>query len=199
VSDLSPSAHVVLGLIARYGPMTPYELKARVEISVGHFWPIPHAQLYRDPAMLAERGLLAEAAEERGRHRRVFHLTPAGREELRRWLADPGGPPPETRNPALLKLAFVDLAEPADVVALARTQAARHRGWLETYRARRSSLDPADPAAVSRSRVLAIGILHELAYVRFWEALADAPSRLDLPDLGAGLPPAAGSPDTSMP
>ena len=80
MEELSPSAYVVLGLIARHGPMTPYELKARVEDSVGLYWPIPHAQLYRDPPRLAERGLLEERAEEHGRRRRVFHLTDAGRE-----------------------------------------------------------------------------------------------------------------------
>lgn len=60
---LSMSAYTVLGLIARHGPMTPYELKARVEQSVAYFWPIPHAQLYRDPPRLAEMGLLTEEAE----------------------------------------------------------------------------------------------------------------------------------------
>jgi hypothetical protein len=38
--DLSRSEYVVLALIARYGPMTPYELKDRVTQSVGVFWPI---------------------------------------------------------------------------------------------------------------------------------------------------------------
>ena len=100
MEELSPSAYVVLGLIARHGPMTPYELKTWVEDSVSRYWPIPHAQLYRDPPRLAERGLLQERAEEHGRRRRVFHLTDAGRDVLERWLADPHTPPPETRNPS---------------------------------------------------------------------------------------------------
>src|SRR4051812_31531086 len=99
--ELSPSAYVVLGLIARHGPMTPYELKARVEDSVGFYWPILHAQLYRAPPRLAAMGLLEERAEEHGRRRRVFHLTAAGREVVQRWLADPNASPPETRNPSL--------------------------------------------------------------------------------------------------
>jgi DNA-binding PadR family transcriptional regulator len=111
-----------------------YELKAHVEESVGYYWPIPHAQLYRDPPRLAERGLLEERAEEHGRRRRVFHLTDAGHEVLARWLADPATPPPETRNPAPLKLAFVGLGPSDQARPLARTQADQHRGWLETYR-----------------------------------------------------------------
>jgi DNA-binding PadR family transcriptional regulator len=178
----SPSAYVVLGLIARYGPLTPYELKARVEQSVALFWPMPHAQLYRDPPRLVEMGLLREEAEQHGRRRRVFHLTDAGREALDEWLAEAGTAPPETRDPALLKLAFVDLLAPAAVVALARSRTAQHRGWLELYRSRRAALDPGEPATVARSRLLALGILHQQVYVDFWERLAADPARLDLVD-----------------
>ncbi|MBB4890530.1 PadR family transcriptional regulator [Streptomyces netropsis] len=170
--ELTPSQYVVLGLIARNGPMTPYELKGRIEQSVENYWPIPHAQLYRDPPRLAELGLLTERAEEHGRRRRVFHLTDAGREALHRWLADPTSSPPETRNPALLKLTFTDLASPAEVAALARTQAARHRQWADAYRQRLADLDPADPATASRTRLLELGIRHEQNYVDFWETLA---------------------------
>ncbi|GAA2168108.1 PadR family transcriptional regulator [Actinomadura napierensis] len=174
-------AYVVLGLIARHGPMTPYELKARVEEGVEPFWPIPHAQLYRIPTRLAADGLLREEAEEGGRRRRVFHVTDAGRAALRRWLADPGGPRIETRDPAQLKLFFADLGDPDDVVALAREQAALHRRWLETYRERRARLDPSDEARLtSRARILKLGILHERAYVDFWEHLAEHPGDLDL-------------------
>src|SRR3954447_797841 len=125
--ELSMSSYVVLGLIARHGPMTPYELKARVEESIAPFWPIPHAQLYRDPPRLAELGLLTEETEEGGRRRRFFHLTPAGERALRDWLAAPEVPQAEFRDPAQLRLAFADLGDPDDLVRLARTQAHQHR------------------------------------------------------------------------
>jgi DNA-binding PadR family transcriptional regulator len=176
--ELDASAYVVLALIARHGPMTPYELKARVEESVGFHWPIPHAQLYRNPPRLADQGLLEERAERHGRRRRVFHLTPAGREALQAWLADPHAAQPQTRDPSLLKLAFVDLSPPARLAALAAAQAAQHREWLALYQARRAAIDPADEAALSRSRLLALGILHEQAYVTFWESLAANPDQV---------------------
>jgi DNA-binding PadR family transcriptional regulator len=182
MKELSLQDHVVLGLIARHGPMTPYELKARVEESVDYFWPIPHAQLYRVPARLAEQGLLREEAERGGRRRRVFHLTDQGRATLERWLADPDVPQPETRDPAQVKLFFADLGSPGDVITLARAQAARHRRWLDLYRSLRADLDPSsdDVRLVSRARLLKLGLLHEQAYVDFWEALADQPDALDL-------------------
>ena len=179
--DLTPSQLVVLGLIARHGPMTPYELKARVESSVGHYWPIPHAQLYRDPPRLADLGLLREDAEEHGRRRRVFHLTAAGRETLRSWLADPSTPEPETRNPALLKLTFADLGAPGQVAELAEAQAAQHRRWLGTYREMQAHLDPHAPDTPARTRQLTVGIAHEQSYVTFWESLAADPNGTGAP------------------
>jgi DNA-binding PadR family transcriptional regulator len=173
--DLTPSQFVVLGLIARHGPMTPYDLKAKVEGSVGHYWPIPHAQLYRDPPRLAELGLLREDAEEHGRRRRVFRLTEAGRGALLAWLADPATPEPETRNPALLKLTFADLGAAGQVGELAANQAARHRQWRDTYREMRDRLDPAAPDTTARLRLITLGIAHEQSYVTFWEALAADP------------------------
>ena len=172
MEELSPSAYVVLGLIARHGPMTPYELKARVEDSVGLYWPIPHAQLYRDPPRLAEHGLLEERAEEHGRRRRVFHLTEAGREALERWLADPHTPQPETRNPSLLKLTFADLGPSDQVTALAHEQVTQHSEWLELYKRRRAEIEPDSADALARARLLDLGIMHEQAYVDFWTRLS---------------------------
>ncbi|MEY9845145.1 DNA-binding PadR family transcriptional regulator [Streptacidiphilus sp. BW17] len=174
--ECSPSGYVVLGLIARHGPMTPYELKARTEESVQFFWPIPHAQLYRIPARLAELGLLHEEAEEDGRRRRVFHLTDAGHAALARWLANPHAPEPETRDPAQLKLFFADLGGPGDVVALAKARAAQHRRWLDLYEGRLAELDQAaqhdGEQSLARRRILTLAAAHERAYVDYWESLA---------------------------
>lgn len=178
--DLGPQDHIVLGLIARHGPLTPYELKAKVEESIDYFWPVPHAQLYRIPVRLAEQGLLDEEAEQGGRRRRLFHLTDAGRAELKRWLADPQSPPAETRDPAQLKLFFADLGAAGDVVALANSEAAQHRRLLEQYRSLYTDIDPNDKVrAVSRARILRLGILHEQAYAEFWEGLAADPEHRD--------------------
>ena len=45
-------------------PVDLYDLKRFVQLSVGHFWPFPHTQLYAEPARLAEAGLLEETREE---------------------------------------------------------------------------------------------------------------------------------------
>src|SRR5438132_12953587 len=92
--SLSPVSYLVLGLVAKRGSATPYELKADVAKSIGYFWSFPHSQLYAEPARLARAGLLAEEREQGGRRRRTYSATHAGREALAAWLAEPTGEPP---------------------------------------------------------------------------------------------------------
>ena len=63
--------------VALRGPTTPYDLKRFVQLSIGHFWPFPHTQLYAEPARLADAGLLEETREDGGRRRRHYAITGA--------------------------------------------------------------------------------------------------------------------------
>ena len=64
--DLTPVSYVVLGLVARDGPSTPYALKTAVGRGIAHFWPFPHSQIYAETGRLAGLGLLAEEREHTG-------------------------------------------------------------------------------------------------------------------------------------
>src|SRR6476469_13286 len=86
---LTSTSYLVLGLIEREGPSTPYELKRHVAATIGHFWSFPHALLYKEPPRLVELGLLAEERETEGRRRRLFSITGAGRAAIKAWLAKP--------------------------------------------------------------------------------------------------------------
>ena len=66
---LTPTSYVVLGLLERLGPATPYDLKCAAQLGVSNFWSLPHAQLYVEPARLATAGLLNERQEQGGRRR----------------------------------------------------------------------------------------------------------------------------------
>ncbi|HEY8641773.1 MAG TPA: PadR family transcriptional regulator [Candidatus Dormibacteraeota bacterium] len=74
-------------------PRNPSDLKRWVGESIGYFWSFPRAQLYVEPARLAEKGLVDETRELTGRRRRVYRITEAGRQALREWLREgsPGG------------------------------------------------------------------------------------------------------------
>ena len=47
-ADITPVSYVVLGLVARDGPSTPYALKAAVGRGIAHFWQFPHSQIYAE-------------------------------------------------------------------------------------------------------------------------------------------------------
>jgi PadR family transcriptional regulator AphA len=134
-------SYVVLGLIARDGPSTAYEVKIAVGRGIAAFWPFPHSQLYSETEWLAQIGFLAEEQEESGRRRRIYRITPAGHAALRAWLADPVADDLQIRSLGLLKLFFGRFAAPQDIAALANGQRKmlddlfkRHEGLLEALR-----------------------------------------------------------------
>jgi PadR family transcriptional regulator AphA len=129
--DLTPVSYVVLGLVARDGPSTPYALKTAVGRGIAHFWQFPHSQIYAESERLARLGLLAEEREQTGRRRRSYRITAQGRAALSAWLAEPTAEPPQLRSLGLLKLYFGQLAGPGDVAELARVQADLHRQTVE--------------------------------------------------------------------
>jgi PadR family transcriptional regulator AphA len=110
VPNLHPSAYVVLGLLVRHGPATPYRLDRAIQGSIGYFWGFPRSQLYAEAARLTRLGLVTETREDSGRRRRSLAITPAGRAELAGWLARPAEQPTELRDEGLLRLYFADAA-----------------------------------------------------------------------------------------
>jgi DNA-binding PadR family transcriptional regulator len=175
-AQLTPTSYLVLGLIAREGPSTPYDLKRHVTATIGHFWSFPHALLYKEPARLTGLGLLTEERESGGRRRRLFTITAAGRQALRAWLARPSRQPTELRDLGLLQLFFADL-EPATTVNIARDQLALHRAQLAMYEAGRTaaptrgSRTPSPTVEHWRGVTLRMGLLYERAAVEFWAAV----------------------------
>jgi DNA-binding PadR family transcriptional regulator len=164
---LTPTSYIVLGLLELSGEATPYALKQAVRETVGRFWTLQHAQLYSEPARLAEAGYLRERQEERGRRRKRYTLTDKGRHALEEWRKEPPEQLYEFRDPGLLKLFFG-----ADPAQLAESQLELHRRQLAAYEGMKSL----DAGGEPRGPWLALesGIGHQREYIRFWEKLAKA-------------------------
>jgi len=187
-SGLTPTSYLVLGLLAREGPSTPYELKRHVAPTIGHFWSFPHALLYKEPARLERLGLLTEEREESGRRRRLFTITEAGQEALRAWLSHPARHPTELRDLALLQLFFADLESTAATLAIAEEQLAVHRAQLAGYEADQRIEDRLEGGrGITRSMehwrgvTLRMGLLYEQAAVQFWGEVATSVRAGDIP------------------
>jgi PadR family transcriptional regulator AphA len=171
---LTPTSYLVLGLLEREGPSTPYELKRHVAATIGHMWSFPHALLYKEPARLAGLGLLSEERELVGRRRRLFTITAAGREALRIWLDRPAQHPTELRDLALLQLLFSDLESTAVTLAIADEQLALHQRRLAGYEADLVRESPSASPSTERWRSVTgrMALLYERAAVEFWGQIA---------------------------
>jgi PadR family transcriptional regulator AphA len=175
---LGPVSYLVLGITALRGPSTPYDLKRFVQLSIGHFWPFPHTQLYAEPERLAAAGLLTETREETGRRRRHYEITEAGRERLDDWLVEPVTSPNEVRDLALIKLFFSELADPEATAALAAEQVAAHRAKAAVYQAIRDRYAGRTDLA-NRLLSVELGIRLSEAAAGFWEEVQSAASASD--------------------
>jgi DNA-binding PadR family transcriptional regulator len=176
---LTPTSYLILGLLAREGASTPYELERHVGATLGNFWSFPHTLLYTVPAKLAELGLATETREQEGRRRRVFAITEAGLSALQAWLERPSGEPTELRDLGLLQLFFADLAPPAARLRLAEQQLAIHGEKLSAYEEdarldrRPDGAGPGRRTAERwRGETLRMGLLYERAAVEFWQRVA---------------------------
>jgi DNA-binding PadR family transcriptional regulator len=174
---LGSTSYLVLGLAAVHGPVTSYELKQRVQISIGYFWSFPHSQLYAEPERLVEAGLLRQQQESGGRRRRRFTITPKGRKALSDWLAEPVDAPSEIRDLGLLKLFFGSLAEPGRIASLAAEKRRAHRQRRAEYEALWQEVhDSEDPHVLE---TLEMGLRFEAMSEQFWSEVerGRAPAR----------------------
>jgi PadR family transcriptional regulator, regulatory protein AphA len=107
VAALTSTSYAVLALLALQ-PWTTYQLAKQMERSLGWIWPRAVSRLYEEPKKLVAAGLASSRTEATGRRRStVYSITPAGREALAAWLAEPGaGPLLECE--ALVKIAYAD-------------------------------------------------------------------------------------------
>jgi DNA-binding PadR family transcriptional regulator len=159
--ELTPTSYIVLGLLSMFGEATPYDLKQMASASVGHFWTLPHSQLYAEPARLARAGYLTEEQEQSGRRRKRYSLANRGREALDDWLGALTPEPYVLRDVALLKLFFG-----ANVGELAEGQLETHRRKLAEYEALSGLSTESSPPGPWLA--LDLGLRHERVTVHFW-------------------------------
>ncbi|MQY26357.1 PadR family transcriptional regulator [Nocardia aurantia] len=161
-----------------------YELARRFDRSIGFFWSATHQQIYRVLKRMADLGWVdGEAVAQSGRpDKKVYSVSPAGRAELARWIAEPS----EDLGPLRSELGVkIRGAAHGDRVAL-RAEVARHREShaqrLEVYRLieKRDFSDPASLSGTALHQYLVLrgGVRVEAGFVEWCdEVLAALPPR----------------------
>ena len=137
-----PLHHAVLALLSDK-PAHGYELKNSFEQAVGDQWGgLNIGHLYQILDRLSRDGLIeSERQPQQVKPDRVIHrLTPAGRAELERWLAEPAIPARGYRDDFFLKImAAVRSADAATLPAVLRQQRAHLLRQLHALAAARAT------------------------------------------------------------
>jgi PadR family transcriptional regulator, regulatory protein AphA len=125
--------HAILGLL-NYEPMTGYEIKKMIDLSINHFWPAVQSQIYKTLArMEADEWLSMETIpQEVHPPRKVYSITPKGREEFLRWLEMPQSCG-ETRISWLVQIFFAGQMDDEKVLCVLRHLLTEVQGRLRGY------------------------------------------------------------------
>lgn len=123
--DLSPGEWAVLGVVAE-GPTHGFAVAQLLapDGALGRIWTMKRPFVYQALQKLSQLGLVHKRSTERsdrGPLRTIVVVTPDGRRELRRWLAEPVDHVRDVRSLLLLKLALLDRSG-TDSTALLRAQ-----------------------------------------------------------------------------
>ena len=125
--------HAILGFL-NYLPLSGYDLKKMFDTSVQHFWPADQSQIYRTLARLTKEGFVKMQVfhQEDRPDRKVYYITPSGRETLQSWLK--AMPPMEpNRSAALIQVFFCGQLPDEAILAKFEAVAAIMRMVLEQY------------------------------------------------------------------
>lgn len=125
--------YAILGFL-NYHPYSGYDLKKIFDTSIRHFWPADQSQIYRTLGRMTENGWaeMEKVPQEDRPDRKVYHITEAGRAELRRWIS---GPPPlsEPRSVPLIQVFFSGQLSDEEILAKFEGYAAMMRAILSQY------------------------------------------------------------------
>lgn len=115
-------------------PASGLDLSRRFERSIGFFWSATHQQIYRVLARMDRDGWVevTEVAQTGRPDKKVYAVSPAGREVLAAWLAAPT----ETqslRSELAVKLRGASFGDRAAVLEVVRGHLADHAARLDHY------------------------------------------------------------------
>jgi DNA-binding PadR family transcriptional regulator len=111
--------HSLLALLAE-GPTHGYRLKTEFEAATGDVWPLNVGQVYTTLGRLERDGLVTAEADAEGQ--KVYEITGAGRDELRRWFETPVPREVIPRQELAIKLVFALRSGMPDVTAVVQRQ-----------------------------------------------------------------------------
>jgi len=170
--SLPVTTYAVLGQIAG-GPMSGYEVKARLETGAAQFWHASYSQIYAELRRLADLGLAGEehVRQDARPDKRVYTITAAGRRALEAWLREPWGLA-GLKDESLVKLTLADPLSPAEVAGQLRRLKAEHERRRAEFESEIAALP--DDASPYLAIALRKGVHAQRAFARWCQESIDA-------------------------
>ena len=126
--------HAILGLLSLRS-LTGYELKKHFDSSIRHFWTVDQSHIYRVLSRLLKDGYVtSELKPQQDKpNRKIYHITPEGRDELLQWLVSGTVKSVNIREPLLVRIFFAELLSDEQVLNILREEAACSSSCLSEY------------------------------------------------------------------
>jgi DNA-binding PadR family transcriptional regulator len=105
---LPTTSYVILGLLT-FREMSGYDLKQLINMSITHFyWSPAKSQIYGELRRLESHGMVTmrEVPQTLRPDKRLYQITPGGREAMLQWLQSSGVEPDSYKSALLLKVFF---------------------------------------------------------------------------------------------
>ncbi|KUI14784.1 putative transcriptional regulator [Mycolicibacterium flavescens] len=114
--NLAATSWALLGMLSYEHELSGYDIRKWIEWSMRFFYGSPaYSQIYSELKKLERLGLLSSRVESTGgtRNRRLYRITPAGLEAVRKWANESPVDPPVLKHNPLLRVTFGHLTDPA--------------------------------------------------------------------------------------
>ncbi len=155
-----------------------YDLAKYFEESIGYFWSATHQQIYRELALLEDRGWVkGKTIEQEDRpNKKLFALTSLGQEQMTEWMSRPSKLS-KHKEEILVKLFAGNLVSPDILMSELERLRQVHQQQLQTYQEIEQQYFPSPNvlpyAAKCQYLTLRQGISHEINWVEWCdEAIA---------------------------
>ena len=125
-----------------YQPMSGYDLKQFTDRSISNFWHAELSQIYLTLKSIEKEGLIeSNTVPQSGRpDRRVYNITPAGRQALHEWLREPFTSIDQYKDTLLLKLFYSASLDRETILAQLRIQRGLHQKLVDTFQSETADL-----------------------------------------------------------
>jgi DNA-binding PadR family transcriptional regulator len=133
--ELTTTSYAILGLLTIAPEISGYDLSKIISRSIGFFWTPARSQVYAELRRLAAAGHATERRVEQTDRpdKRLFAITPAGVEALRRWLERAPVELEPIRSTFLLKVFFGAQIGPEAVAAQVREYRRQMQELMEEF------------------------------------------------------------------